>query len=112
MRYGKQCVGADDSVDSVGPHRYFALRRDLLLPIAAKVGKNARRNLRFLHLWARYTLCEFVSFYHTFTQAFLFRIVKRIISAPAPLPLNGTEKDIVRLSSGGVWAPRPTADRR
>ena len=28
----------------------FALRRDLLLPIAAKVGKSARRNLRFLHL--------------------------------------------------------------
>ena len=28
----------------------FALRSDLLLPIAAKVGKSARRNLRFLHL--------------------------------------------------------------
>ena len=28
----------------------FALRSDLLLPIAAKVGKSARRDLRFLHL--------------------------------------------------------------
>ena len=47
--------------------KYFTLRRDLLLPIAAKVGKNARRNLRFLHLRARYTLYKYVRFYRTFT---------------------------------------------
>ena len=33
---------------------YFALRRDLLLPTVAKVGKSTGRNLRFLHLPARY----------------------------------------------------------
>ena len=40
----------DSALPSVGES--FALRGDLLLPIAAKVGKSARRNLRFLHLRA------------------------------------------------------------
>jgi hypothetical protein len=31
-----------------------------------------------------------VTIYHTFTQDFLFRFVKRIVSAPAPLPLMPT----------------------
>ena len=44
----------DSALPSVGES--FALRGDLLLPIAAKVGKNARRNLRFLHFWTRYGL--------------------------------------------------------
>ena len=79
----------------------FAPRRDLLLSTVTKVGKNTGRNLRFLHLRARYILCELVTAYHTFTKDF-FCLVKRIVSAPAPLPLNGTEKDIVRLSCGGV----------
>ena len=68
----------------------FAPRRDLLLPIAAKVGKSARRNLRFLHLRARYRAYRFVTACHTFTQNFLFRFVKRIAFAPAPLPLMPT----------------------
>ena len=50
----------------------FALRRDLLLSTVTKVGKNTGRNLRFLHLRARYILCELVTAYHTFTKDFLF----------------------------------------
>ena len=68
----------------------------------AKVGKSARRNLRFLHFRARYILCELVIAYHTFTQSFLLRLVKRIVSAPAPLPLPSAEKNIACLSCGGV----------
>ena len=64
-----------------------ALRRDLLLPIAAKVGKSARRNLRFLHFRARCSLCGIVAAYHTPAGEFLFRFAKRIVSASAPLPL-------------------------
>ena len=68
----------------------------------AKVGKSARRNLRFLHFRARYILCELVIAYHTFTQGFLLCLVKRIVSAPAPLPLPSAEKNIACLSCGGV----------
>ena len=68
----------------------------------AKVGKSARRNLRFLHFRARYGLYGMVSACHAFTQVFLFRIVKRIVSAPAPLPLPSAEKNIACLSCGGV----------
>ena len=60
------------------------------MPIAAKVGKSARRNLRFLHFRARYTLYGIVGACRTFTQDFLFRFDKRIVSAPAPLPLMPT----------------------
>ena len=60
------------------------------MPIAAKVGKSARRNLRFLHFRARYALCCFVRFYRTFTLDFLFRFHKRIVTASAPLPLMPT----------------------
>ena len=66
---------------------YFALRRDLLLSTVTKVGKSTGRNLRFLHFRARYGAYRIVSTYHTFTQDFLFRFVKRIVSASAPLPL-------------------------
>ena len=69
---------------------YFALRRDLLLSTVTKVGKNTGRNLRFLHLRARYRAYRFVTACHTFTQNFLFRFVKRIAFAPAPLPLMPT----------------------
>ena len=48
------------------------LRHDPLLSTVTKVGKNTGRNLRFLHLRARYTLYQIVSSYHTFTQNFLF----------------------------------------
>ena len=65
----------------------FALRRDLLLSTVTKVGKSTGRNLRFLHFRARYGAYRIVSTYHTFTQDFLFRFVKRIVSASAPLPL-------------------------
>ena len=47
----------------------------LLFSSARKVAKRAGRNLRFLHFRARYTLCEYIGFYHTFTQFFLFRFV-------------------------------------
>ena len=86
----------------------FALRSDLLLPIAAKVGKNARRNLRFLHFRARYTLYGIVIAYHTFTQDFLFRLVKRIVSAPAPLPLMPTPNN----ASGSTVAPHERQRRK
>ena len=68
----------------------FAPRRDLLLPTVAKVGKSTGKNLRFLHLRARYRAYRFVTACHTFTQNFLFRFVKRIAFAPAPLPLMPT----------------------
>ena len=70
----------------------------------AKVGKSARRNLRFLHFRARYILCELVIAYHTFTGDSFFRFDKRIASAPAPLPLPlpSAEKNIACLSCGGV----------
>ena len=55
-----------------------------------KVGKNTGRNLRFLHFRARYILCGLVIAYHTFTQGFLLRLDKRIVSVPAPLPLMPT----------------------
>ena len=92
----------DSALPSVGES--FALRGDLLLPIAAKVGKSARRNLRFLHFRARYILCGLVIAYHTFTQGFLLRLDKRIVSAPAPLPLmptpNSAFGSIVEFMSG------------
>ena len=65
------------------------------MPIAAKVGKSARRNLRFLHFRARYILCGLVIAYHTFTQGFLLRLDKRIVSAPAPLPLIPTPNNAI-----------------
>ena len=43
--------------------------------------------------------CDCIPHVH---EGFSFCLVKRIVSAPAPLPLNGTEKDVVRLSCGGV----------
>ena len=61
----------------------------------AKVGKSARRNLRFLHFRARYTLYGIVGACRTFTQDFLFRFDKRTVSAPAPLPLTSTPKNTV-----------------
>ena len=70
-------------------------RRDLLLSTVTKVGKSTGRNLRFLHLPARYALCESVCFYHTITRDFHFRPVKRIVSAPAPLPLMPTPDSTV-----------------
>ena len=45
---------------------YFALRRDLLLSTVTKVGKSTGRNLRFLHLPARYALYEIVTAFRTF----------------------------------------------
>ena len=68
----------------------FALRGDLLLSTVTKVGKNTGRNLRFLHFRARYTLYKIAAAFHTFTWDFLFRIVKGIVSASAPLPLMPT----------------------
>ena len=82
----------------------FALRRDLLLSTVTKVGKSTGRNLRFLHFRARYILCGLVIAYHTFTQGFLLRLDKRIVSAPAPLPLmptpNSAFGSIVECMSG------------
>ena len=73
----------------------FAPRRDLLLSTVTKVGKSTGRNLRFLHLRARYVLCRFAAAYHTFTEDFLFRFDKRIVSAPVPLPLMPTPNNAV-----------------
>ena len=73
----------------------------------AKVGKSARRNLRFLHLRARYILCELVIAYHTFTGDSFFRFDKRIASAPAPLPLtsmsnNASASTVATVSGSGA----------
>ena len=40
----------------------------------AKVGKSARRNLRFLHFLARYVLYKIEIAYRTFAENFSFRI--------------------------------------
>ena len=64
----------DSALPSVGES--FALRGDLLLPIAAKVGKSARSNLRFLHFRACYNVYVIVNAYRTITGVFLFRFVK------------------------------------
>ena len=42
----------------------------------AKVGKNARRNLRFLHFRVRYSACRIVTVWHTFVEDFVLRAVK------------------------------------
>ena len=65
----------------------FALRGDLLLSTVTKVGKNTGRNLRFLHFRARYNAYRIVVAYLAFTEDFLIRFDKKIVSAPAPLPL-------------------------
>ena len=52
--------------------RYFALRRDLLLPMAAKVGKNAIQTCG-LKIRPRYARFKLGTYYHTFTQIFLCR---------------------------------------
>ena len=63
----------DSALPSVGES--FALRGDLLLPIAAKVGKSARRNLRFLHFRACYGVYGFATLYHAFAERGWFRFV-------------------------------------
>ena len=73
----------------------FAPRSDLLLSTVTKVGKSTGRNLRFLHLPARYALHKIVNVYHAITRNFHFRSVKRIVSAPAPLPLMPTPNNAV-----------------
>ena len=78
------------------------------MPIAAKVGKSAGRNLRFLHFRARYSVYEIVIVYRTITGDFLFLIRQRIVFASAPLPLTGAVKKSLRLPCGGVRSPRPT----
>jgi hypothetical protein len=49
-------------------------------------------------------LCGFVGFYHTITGDFLFRFDKRIVSAPASLPLmptpNNASVSAVEIGSG------------
>ena len=46
---------------------YFALRRDLLLPMAAKVGKNAIQTCG-LKIRPRYARFKLGTYYHTFTE--------------------------------------------
>ena len=58
------------------PLECFALRSDLLLSTVTKVGKNTGRNLRFLHLRARYNVYKIVSVCRTITEDCLFRFVK------------------------------------
>ena len=85
----------------------FAPRRDLLLSIVTKVGKSTGRNLRFPHLRARYTRLNFDIMFRTFTRSFLFRFVKRIASASAPLPLmpmtnNASASTVDTVSGSGA----------
>ena len=69
---------------------FRASERDLLLATVPKVGKSTGRNLRFLHFRTRYSACRSRGVYHAFAGEFPFRFVKRIVSAPAPLPLIPT----------------------
>ena len=88
LLYRKYPVAATNYRATSGCSGIFrASERDLLLSTVTKVGKSTGRNLRFLHFRARYGAYRIVSTYHTFTQDFLFRFVKRIVSASAPLPL-------------------------
>ena len=57
------------------------------LSVAKERGKERQQEPRFLHLLARYTVCKLATACRTFTPAFSPRLVKRIVSAPAPLPL-------------------------
>ena len=55
----------------------------------------------------RYALCQIVSFYHMFTEDFLSRLVKRIVSAPAPLmptPNNAFTSTIENVSGSDAGA--------
>ena len=81
---------------------FRASERDLLLATVPKVGKSTGRNLRFLHFRTRYSACRSRGVYHAFAGEFPFRFVKRIVSAPAPLPLADAEKKSLRLSGSGV----------
>ena len=72
-----------------------------------KVGKNTGRNLRFLHLRARSGVQKLATAYRTFTGDFLFRGVKRIVSAPAPLPLmpisnSTTASTVAKMNGSGA----------
>ena len=61
-----------------------------------------RQEPRFLHLLARCSIYRIIIAYHAFTQDLLFRFVKRIVSAPAPLPLMPAPKTPLRPPCGGV----------
>ena len=69
-----------------------------------KVGKNTGRNLRFLHFRARYNAYRIVVAYLAFTEDFLIRFDKKIVSAPAPLPLilttNNADGSTAEIVSG------------
>ena len=87
----------------------FAPRRDLLLSTVTKVGKSTGRNLRFLHFRACYALLNFDIMFRTFARIFLFRFVKRIVSASAPLPLmlapnNALVSTVATMSGSGAVA--------
>ena len=64
-------------------------------PIAGKVGKRARRNLRFLHFRARYTLIDIRNFIPHVRARHSSSIRHRIVSASAPLPLIPTTNSAV-----------------
>ncbi len=67
--------------------KFRASERDLLLSTVTKVGKSTGRNLRFLHL-RRAIPCTRAAVLTTRPRGTsFFRAVKRIVSAPAPLPL-------------------------
>ena len=52
-----------------------------------KVGKSTGRNLRFLHLRARYALTQICGHIPHVRMRFSFSFCYRIVSAPVPLPL-------------------------
>ena len=62
----------------------------------------------FQNFRARYRAYRFVTACHTFAKNFLFRFDKRIVSAPAPLPLTGAEKESLQLTCGPSGTPAPT----
>ena len=94
LRCPKFCCGILSRQNFDRSHSLTSLHLPLAalgsLPTVAKVGKSTGRNLRFLHFQARYRAYRFVTACHTFMLTFLFRFVKRIVSASAPLPLMPT----------------------
>ena len=85
----------------------FAPRSDLLLSTVTKVGKSTGRNLRFLHLRARYALTQICGHIPHVRMRFPFSFCYRIVSAPAPLPLiitpnNASVSTVEKMSGSGA----------
>ena len=87
--------------------KFRASERDLLLSTVTKVGKSTGRNLRFLHLRARYALTQICGHIPHVRMRFPFSFCYRIVSAPVPLPLiitpnNASVSTVEKMSGSGA----------